>query len=316
MKKGNTCRGCSVPCRDAYLCTDCVDLVLADLIGVDGQVNDLLISLCRWAKITSNNTGIRTRDAETPLPVDLKAGEALWALREVLGSWARMFAHSHKSPLALTPEKNRTIPQDRARVLFPRGEVGLFAVWLIDHIDWVRMSKHAGQFMSELGREVKRVRSLVDRPPDRVYGGPCDVCGKDLYHPPHAVSMECELCGREFDVYERVEWLLLQAEDYLVTAVEASKALPGLVGRPITTSMIRGLAFRGRLAQHSPDPRVGLDAKGNKQYLYRIGEVLDVLREDDEAAAAKEKKRDRHREAAGSGGDSEGRPGKAVRAAG
>jgi hypothetical protein len=75
----------------------------------------------------------------------------------------------------------------------------------------------------------------------------------------------------------RREWLLAVARDQLVSAPDASRALPALLGKPVTASMIRGYGHRGRLVQHEGDEHGPRDAAGRLVPLYRLGDIVDVV---------------------------------------
>jgi hypothetical protein len=94
--------------------------------------------------------------------------------------------------------------------------------------------------------------------------GPGVECDHDLYANPGRRYVTCRACGAEHDVDARRAVLLGAVADQLLTAVEASRALPGLLGRPVTAATVRGLAHRGRLAQRPGG-------------LYRVGDLIDAL---------------------------------------
>jgi hypothetical protein len=66
--------------------------------------------------------------------------------------------------------------------------------------------------------------------------------------------------------------LLDGVRDQLADSTMVSRALTGLTGRPVTDSMIRGYAHRGRITRYPPHP---FDPANKPRY--RMGEVIDLL---------------------------------------
>jgi hypothetical protein len=124
---------------------------------------------------------------------------------------------------------------------------------------------------------VRQIRRMIDRAPDKIYLGQCgfeidgEACPQDLYVLPSRDSVHCPTCGSDWDTQARREHLLRVVEDQLDTATDISRALSPL-HQPVTASMIRGYARRGKLASYAPHPR-------DKRALprYRTGDVLDLL---------------------------------------
>jgi hypothetical protein len=159
------------------------------------------------------------------------------------------------------------------------------ANYLLDNLNTILTDPAAGVIADEIGYARHVAQRTIDKPTPRVYAGPCEDCGKDLYAHPSAAEVECKTpdCGAQYPIEARRRWLLGKAEDQLLTAAEMSRALPRLLGKPLTSAMLRGYAHRGRLTQHPPLPR------RPREPLYRVGDVLDLIRFDATEGAGRPK---------------------------
>lgn len=301
MTSSTTCtaRGCGRPVADqAYLCSACAAVLTRDV----GRVADLRAALddalarrtrldrpptpppaspvvpvdpvlgpvcrrCGHSSCEAARSPSRRRPPETlrvqPLPVDLDAAGQILELRRVLLGWADWVA----------AERGLARPLDTWKAL---------GSWLADQVEWLRHHPEGPRAADEIGRVVVRVMRFVDRPPSRWYAGPCTTpfldedgllveCDADLYPESGAVQFTCPACRAVHDVEHRREWLLDQAQDRLAHAELIARAVTMLDQR-VTSAQVRGWAHRGRLLAKSRD------AQGRP--LYRIGDVLELVRED------------------------------------
>jgi DNA-directed RNA polymerase subunit RPC12/RpoP len=221
-----------------------------DLINVGDIDVDLGVTIAKLDRLSDPE---RRPSGEHPLPLRLGPVQIRDDLIATLLAWAQHTATRH----------GHTLP-----VLFRRQPAQL-AGWL--HTYRLVDDPDAGDMCAEIGYAVVRARRAADHPPDMLYAGPCEDCGADLYAHQRAPQIECKDCGAEYPVEARRKWLLEQVDDQLLTATELSRALPGLIRRPLTSAMIRGLAHRGRLTAHPPLPKKPHDP------VYRLGDLLDLL---------------------------------------
>lgn len=151
-----------------------------------------------------------------------------------------------------------------------------FAGFLTSYLPTITTDPDAGQLADEIGYSVIMCTRAVDKPLQLIYVGPCDLCQCDLYAHPRHLIVACRQpdCTAEYKIAERREWLLEKAKDQLLTATEMSRAIPELLGRPLTSSQIRGMAHRGKIAQHPPHPKKPRDP------LYRVGDLVYALLSD------------------------------------
>ena len=227
---------------DATVCAGCGQR-LADALGrVPFLVDELDVVLTKQVRAGDR---AHSRSATVPLPYDPQASQAAQRLNDTLARWRTYLEGRH----------DRTAAAD--------------ALWLASRVDQLRQLADAVAAFGELTRVVAAAERVVDLRPELWYAGPCGNCQADTYAQPGASYVRCR-CGWQADAAERRTWLLQAAEDTLAHSSLAAQALSRL-GRPVTGAMIRGYAFRGRLAAHGTD-RLG-------RPLYRIGDLLDVLTE-------------------------------------
>lgn len=242
------CVTCGATAGGYYVCRECTRRLCAALSDVAPLVALLTDSIARRTA-TGDNVGVTSHSAERALPVDLAAAETARDLHSVLTTWARDLAEHNGAAL-------------------PADDTAAVAAWLTEHTTEIRIHPAADELTDEIHDACHRAWKAVDRPAVRHFAGPCDDCGTDLYGRGEAASLRCAECGAVYDTAERRAWLLDQARDQLVTAAEAARALPALLGHGVTPAMIRGYAHRGRLATR---PGVG------GQPRYRVGDLVDVL---------------------------------------
>jgi hypothetical protein len=148
------------------------------------------------------------------------------------------------------------------------------AQFLLTQLDWIRRHADAAAYVEELSAAAALLNRCVDRPPNAAYAGPCweelddGRCDFELYAPEGAATVKCGGCGVTHDMDARRRWLRGEAQDALAIAATLAAGLSSL-DMPVTSSAIRNLASRGRIAAHGHDP--------HGRPLYRVGDVVDVL---------------------------------------
>lgn len=259
---------CGKPTRDAVLCVPCayrLDEAIAQISGYQGLGYDLDIALARQDRI-ERPTGRphvddRDDDRQWPgtlrpnaLPYEPRAAQAAETVRRLLRTLA----------IDVIAAETRADPPTDHTV------TGL-AAWIRPRVGWLRHHHRAPEYLQMALEAAHTARRAVDRPAERLYAGPCDQCGQDMYGRVGARIVECPPCDLVYDVAARRQWLLRSAEDVLATSTEIARAITRL-GQPVTPEMIRGYVHRGHLVPH------GHRTNGNRKTpLYRLGDVLDVL---------------------------------------
>lgn len=249
--------GCGRPLGDgATVCgsvagrTGCV----AGLVQRLGEVPTLLAELETTAlgqdRLGGSGGGVRQVPGSRTPRTSERAARAGVELATTLARWARRLGMG-------APRTTREI-----------------AAWLAEHVEEIRTAEVGGELVVEVERVVAAGWRAVDRPADLEPLGRCwartgdDECDGELRALRGADVTRCPRCGGVFDVAERRAWMREAARDVLLTAAEASRALPLRLGVAIGESTIRVWHSRGRLMSR------GTDERGRK--LFRTGDVLDL----------------------------------------
>jgi hypothetical protein len=240
--------GCNYPAQDGTICFHCVGDLERDLGEVAAYRAELETSLARQSAIGEREGG---RSAEKPLPIDMRASEALSVLRSTLVAWSRLVVEEDDAP-------------------WPDDTLDAMASLLMSRVGWLRVHPAGHEAVDELRAAMSLARRVVDRPADRWFAGPCSECKEPLYARPNAAQVSCRACELVYDVAERREWLREATESYLATAREISGLCQVMFGELVTASMIRGYAHRGTIAPHG----VKRDDRGRDVPLYRMGDVF------------------------------------------
>jgi DNA-binding transcriptional LysR family regulator len=142
------CELCTRPVGDAKVCVRCRNGLERDLGDVDALTEQLEIVLCRQTAYAERNG---PRSSERPLPVDLRASEAAWVLRNTLTTWCRELG------------------------IIPSGSNHALSGWLLGRAEQIRHHTDAAACIDEIGSAVAMVRVVIDAPANRTTFpvGPC-----------------------------------------------------------------------------------------------------------------------------------------------
>lgn len=272
-ERANQCGGCRQPMTDVgTLCWDCIDSrdgfrdllsrLTSHAIGAEPSRTQLRVVIrpgdagrgksTAWdtphreaanlprmlREATARQTrfaaepGVRTSGTTTPgLPVDHMAGTHLDRLHTVIARLA----------------------VDTARVTTTRPRQatwGAIARWLDTEIPVIRMQDWAPTHLADLRRVMDSATRHVDRPPTRLYLGPCDQhtpdpCPGEYRATDGDQDAACTACGREVDVKARKRQLLDDAQDRWLTAVEIER-LTASLGQRVADSTVDAWGVRGQ----------------------------------------------------------------------
>lgn len=270
------CRLCADE-TDTALCGRCVRRLGRALGDMPGLVADLERTVARQ---TAGARIVRAGGDRTPLP--FADGPRIDDARQAvdgLAEWAELIAGDDaRSTL-------RDLPH-RAFVA---------AAAILSRLEWFRENERAGDAASRLLKIRAALRRAVDRPPSRVYAGPCGaevetivldvdpsgavltprlestVCGGDVIAEPGDPLAHCGGCGGHHHVTDRRAAILASLEYELTPLAEILDALPVLIGRSPDPATVRKWRSRGRLAP------VSVDVHGRP--LYRAGEVIRLAQD-------------------------------------
>jgi hypothetical protein len=244
-------------------------------------IDDLVTTLTRQGRTT---TGTTTPSDEAPIPFNPRAGTAFRHITTTLIRWQERIADHTGQPVRITEPMHA-------------------ATWIAHtlHRFHARNLPDAGQLLTALNDHTKTISKIVDRPERKWYAGRCGKltttfhdndtftigeCPRELYADTETGTITCPLCGGTHDIATRQATLLTQAKEKLATATEAARAIVVWSdyqrGENRLVKRIGTWADRGRITQHGTIPQGGKDRP-----LYRIGDILDLLAEDDHDTKAK-----------------------------
>lgn len=274
------CVACS-QATEMFLCWECCKTLKSRLDSVAWLSPELDLTLSRQAHTASPSDRIGG-NPEQPLIFHAAASETGWVLRNTLSTWARDLCETrgieyiplgylHPLPPGfvgpLRPGE-RHIAAD-----FVDTTPGL-AAWLAHHVTSIAMQQAAGECFDEISAAVAAVHRVIDRPPGRMYIGPCgDVfqgvkCEADLYVTIGSPEACCPVCGATHEVESRRDMLYQQVRGVLGTAAELARLLPWIMDAPIT---------RKRITYYERIDAVTARLVGGER-MYQIGEVIDAHR--------------------------------------
>ena len=233
---------CDRPVVEGRVCMTCTNRLERALGDIPALWDELDIVLTRQARY--NATEARP-GAETALAFNQRASDTGTALRNILTTWCKLIGE----------ERGRNMPADIPAAM---------AKWMLHHVTWIRHHRAGADCVEEILSVVNDARRLVDRPAPRVYAGPCQDCGKDMYAKPDASTVMCRPCGLEYSVSEMQAWMWRETRERLVTAKEAV-VLFGRFGFVVPQKTIEKWRQRKRLSEHGEDR--------NGRTLYRFEDV-------------------------------------------
>ena len=251
------CALCARPVPDGFLCSTHTTELIDDLTEIGELLAELEITRTRQDRI--GESSIR-RSSDSLLPWKENAAEAYWVLAVTTLAWTRIVL-----------DKLGSDPND------PVGPIAsTWTAWLIRRVKRIRILVVAGDCATEIGSAVDLARVAIDRPPVRIYVGPCEhdrgalgPCPVDLWAFAHCDTVECPDCETEHVLVDRRKWLLAKAHDHLVPLPTVARALSSWMDRTVTQAQLRGYVHRERLLSK------GIDRAGTK--LYRLGDAADVV---------------------------------------
>lgn len=269
------CAACS-RATEMFLCWECCKTLKSRLDTVAWLAPELDITLSRQAHTTSPGDRIGGTP-EQPLPFHVAASEATWVLHNTLSTWARDICETRGIgyvPIGYLPTEfvgplrpsERRVPAE-----FVDSTAGI-AAWLSYYVTSIAGSPGAGECFDEISAAVASAHRVVDRPPGRMYIGPCgDVlngvkCDADIYITLGSPEVSCPVCGATHEVERRRDELHHQVRGMLGTAAELARLLPWILDSPITRKRI---TYYAKIKAITPRSVGG-------ETMFQIGEVIDA----------------------------------------
>lgn len=301
-------RACLAPHADgARICTTHMAELAQALERLVRVEEDLDIAISRQARLAEHTGG--GRPAERPLPFHWDGAQAKRSLTDTVTRWALAVADDAgwtvdldavlvpppprhaRSPLAAITRTDPATgeqlsmpePRDPAAMPYRSGPAARAAHWLAQHPRRLRSFPQLGALADDVLAVAGLTQHVIDRAPTRWYIGLCDVCEEPLYttfafradSKAPCRNPDCPgVDGRPavYNVGERREWLLDAARDYMVTAAEASRAVP-LLTHPdtgFTYSTFRDACGGPELPADRTHPAYVKDGRPR----YRLGDCI------------------------------------------
>lgn len=243
----------------------------------------------------------------TPWAYSVDAASVIADVRNTITTWIRHIAETRAIDVELAPAiegpwHTFCMHGSCGEIRYDRRSSVMAIGWLVRNLESVRMDEAAAAIIDDLERVRRVAEQAIDRRDPDVFLGRCDgddvrvdlvgeqivprhgECGVDLYAHIGDTKATCLACGLVYDVAARQVDLVARVYDVLAPTTQIADGLTGMLtrgGEPkpgerretieVTPSMIRNLASRGLIADR------GLAPDG-KSRLYRVGDVVDVLR--------------------------------------
>ncbi|UGT65305.1 hypothetical protein LTT66_18215 [Nocardia gipuzkoensis] len=275
------CVACS-RATEMFLCWECTKTLKSRLDSVKWLASELDLTLARQARVTSPGDRIGGTP-EQPLPFQPAAGDTAWVLHNTLSTWARDLCETrgitylplgYLPPLPpgfMGPLRRGERFEHHVQPDFIDSTSGI-AAWLAHYVTAISGSESAGECFEEISAAVAAAHRAIDRPPGRMYIGPCReelsgiYCEADIYVTIGHAEARCPMCGTTHMVEERRDMLREQVRGILGTAAELSRLLPWIVDSPITRKRI---TYYERIKAIMP-------RNVNGEKMYQVGEVIDA----------------------------------------
>ncbi|MGI8682059.1 MAG: hypothetical protein ACR2JO_08010 [Mycobacteriales bacterium] len=288
---------CGKPTAGGFLCDRCVhtlDVALANIAAYHGDLDTLRTKQARYSVTRSRASVGRTQ----PLVIDGRwvdtsgtGSEVEYAVRSTVVAWTRVVLDDWPPLNQLHCEDGLCV---RCSVIrrrkHPADTIASCCAYLQRMLGrHLSGAEYAPEMLDEMLDLERRLRRLVDSPPERWYAGVCGsvtdtdigevVCTRELYADPGSPFVRCGDCGCTYDVEARREVLLAEARDRLATVRTIARIVTTLgevrASEKRTESRINTWVHRSQLTRRGQ--RV-VDHK--PRALYRVGDVLDLLAED------------------------------------
>lgn len=287
-----TC-SCGTPTSGNTLCDRCTRTFAICLVNVSAYYDDLETIATKRARYGTSGATKGSIGKAQPVPVDgrfldvtgtgTQVGWDTWA---TVVAWCRTIMADQPNALPGPACRACIHPTctDIRRRRWPRSTIRAMLAYFDRQFRWIIAQSFAPQMLDELLDCERRLRRLIDRPPDRWYAGKCSstdellgtTCETELYALVDSGTLTCEGCGAEHDVARRRDFLLAEAKDYQVTATEAAQALLAWTDYDGTETKlvdrIRKWRDRGRLEVLDVTSLSGRD-----RHLYRLGDIQVLL---------------------------------------
>lgn len=216
----------------------------ADMANLPDLMRELELAITRQVHMGSANT---TRGER--LPWNATAADAAWTARMTILVWTDHWARELGQPI---PDTWPSIAAFLSRIA-----------------DRLTTTPTGAQALDELLYATRICWHAIDRPPERVYAGPCPECGTDVTGPPRAVTAKCRECGREIDVEAALDTMYDALDGMILPVSWAAHAASMLTGIPVTPKQVNKWHERGKVLRRG---------HGRHGHTYRVGDITELAR--------------------------------------
>jgi hypothetical protein len=286
------CLICKTPLADgSVVCRRDAEPARESLAYILGRrlLGELETATTRQVRFGPGSGGRRATD-DTPMPVNLLAGDVEHRTRNTLTTWARVVMdHRGTTPEEVWPDIVPPIgPRCRKggqatwcthsscrRIVMGNDPVPLerVAQFLLDRINGILYLEQAPEILADLARLRGDIESVCDAPPKLIALGQCDgtledgsVCGTELRARKDATLITCRYCGEPYSVQTRIAQLLRRVDALQATAPVIARVLSDWMGKPLPVDTIHQWAKRDKITRRGTDP-------ATRGAIYRLGDV-------------------------------------------
>lgn len=209
--RGDGC-ACGQPTRnDAYGCDDCAGELARTLGDTPWIAEQLDVTITGQRGKRPGVTG-RATDG---LPWNVKASAVLHQLHEHLATTVRLCTDAH-------------VPHQSPYTAPPTDDTTSMSRWLLWRVDGLTLNKGFTDVLRTALRIEKAANHVIDRAPDRIFLGMCELakfqlCDGAVYVKVGEPIGKCRGCGLEYDAEDRRNALEKRLDDHLCTAAEIAE---------------------------------------------------------------------------------------------
>lgn len=282
---------CGQPTSGAWLCDDCTKTFRWAIVNVGAHLADLGTIERREARYGDAGSTKGSIGKTQPLPMDMRfAGTKEAGTQLKYDAWATVVAWCRVVMEDQPEVDGTTCPHaclhiDCAQIRrrrWPSNTVPSMIHYLARQFRHILTQQWAPDMLDEFRDLERRLTWMVDRPPVRWYAGRCGftdeygTCVAELYAREDRGYIDCPSCGIRHDVGERRTRLLDEADDHLVTATQAARALLTWTEYDGTETKLVDRIRKWR-DREQLDVADVTSLHGRDRHLYRLGDIRTLL---------------------------------------
>lgn len=251
----SNCPSCGSPASDGMLCTTESRLLARDLEQLPHLMRDLLITYTRQSQ---SGTGGGAKSAETALPFDGRASVVHDWVVNTVGTWIRVLSEGHNDVTTFIEVNGQQV-----EVSLAGTSMRSWCRWLAARLDRIRGHEAVNEIVRDFGSAVLRIKSVVDRPADRLFVTSCALCSDPIFaETEDDVDIECRRCLRvvqangdlkgyvpKYDAKPHRDQMRADLLDSLATRFEITGVIPWIYQVEIKEGTFDSWVKRGRIVR-------------------------------------------------------------------